>query len=210
MHLSLSIQPTPGLHIIPNIKGSCQDRWHSVLQVRTLQSRLSDSNSLTARLQRDMLLVKAKAEALEYAVSEKDAEIDLLRQRQERQETQVGSLAYPEWMLGTHMPPLPPHVPVHADIRHMLFFLVALQGITQSAVWLCHMHQPKHYFGVCFIAKKVQWKPFMHKYICSGQNCMNAAQKSSCNLLSPQVMTAPLSKYDIVRQSADCCNDNCR
>ena len=150
MHLSLSIQPTPGLHIIPNIKGSCQDRWHSVLQVRTLQSRLSDSNSLTARLQRDMLLVKAKAEALEYAVSEKDAEIDLLRQRQERQETQVGSLAYPEWMLGTHMPPLPPHVPVHADIRHMLFFLVALQGITQSAVWLCHMHQPKHYFGGLF------------------------------------------------------------
>lgn len=75
------------------MKGSVQDRWQSVLQVRTLQSRLSDSNSLTARLQRDMLLVKAKAEALEYAVSEKDAEIDLLRQRQERQETQVGSLA---------------------------------------------------------------------------------------------------------------------
>ena len=39
-----------------------------------------------------MLLIKAKAEALEYAVSEKDAEIDLLRQRQERQETQVESL----------------------------------------------------------------------------------------------------------------------
>ena len=36
-----------------------------------------------------MLLVKAKAEALEFTVSEKDAEIDLLQQRQERQETQV-------------------------------------------------------------------------------------------------------------------------
>ncbi|DBA69035.1 TPA: hypothetical protein ACH3X2_013198 [Trebouxia sp. C0005] len=33
-------------------------------QVRQLQSRLSDSNSLTARLQREMLLVKAKAAAL--------------------------------------------------------------------------------------------------------------------------------------------------
>lgn len=36
-----------------------------------------------------MLLVKAKAEALEFTVSEKDAEVDLLQQRQERQETQV-------------------------------------------------------------------------------------------------------------------------
>lgn len=58
-------------------------------QVRQLQSRLSDSNSLTARLQREMLLVKAKAAALEFAVSEKDAEIELLRQKQERQDTQV-------------------------------------------------------------------------------------------------------------------------
>ena len=62
-----------------------------MLQVRSLQSRLSDSNSLTAKLQRDMVLVKGKAEALEYAVSEKDAEIELLRQRHERQETQVAS-----------------------------------------------------------------------------------------------------------------------
>ena len=60
-----------------------------VVQVRTLQSRLSDSSSLTARLQREMLLVKAKAEALEFSVSEKDAEIELLRQRQERQDTQA-------------------------------------------------------------------------------------------------------------------------
>ncbi|KAL0045526.1 hypothetical protein WJX82_009124 [Trebouxia sp. C0006] len=61
-------------------------------QVRQLQSRLSDSNSLTARLQREMLLVKAKAEALEFSVSEKDAEIELLRQKQERQDTQVVQL----------------------------------------------------------------------------------------------------------------------
>ncbi|KAL3133662.1 hypothetical protein ABBQ32_008170 [Trebouxia sp. C0010 RCD-2024] len=61
-------------------------------QVRTLQSRLADSNSLTAKLQREMLLVKAKAEALEFTVSEKDAEVDLLQQRQERQETQITQL----------------------------------------------------------------------------------------------------------------------
>ncbi|DBA74994.1 TPA: hypothetical protein ACH3X1_010337 [Trebouxia sp. C0004] len=61
-------------------------------QVKQLQSRLSDSNSLTARLQREMLLVKAKAEALEFSVSEKDAEIELLRQKQERQDTQVVQL----------------------------------------------------------------------------------------------------------------------
>ena len=60
-----------------------------LVQVQTLQSRLSDSSSLTARLQREMLLVKAKAEALAFSVSEKDAEIELLRQRQERQDTQV-------------------------------------------------------------------------------------------------------------------------
>lgn len=67
------------------LKGSCS----VLLQVKTLQGRLSDSHSLTARLQREMLLVKAKAEALEFSVSEKDAEIELLRQRQERQDTQV-------------------------------------------------------------------------------------------------------------------------
>ena len=90
-----SLEPAPGLQIIPDMKGSGSDKRLFVWQVRTLQSRLSDSNSLTARLQRDMLLVKAKAEALEYAVSEKDAEIDLLRQRQERQETQVGFTCTP-------------------------------------------------------------------------------------------------------------------
>ena len=66
-----------------------------VLQVRTLQSRLSDSTSLTARLQREMLLVKAKAEALEFSVSEKDAEIELLRVRHESQDTQVLLLPTP-------------------------------------------------------------------------------------------------------------------
>lgn len=38
------------------------------------------------------MLVKAKAEALEFSVSEKDAEVELLRQRQERQDTQVAQL----------------------------------------------------------------------------------------------------------------------
>jgi len=76
---------------------------------------LSDSNSLTARLQREMLLIKAKAEALEFAVSEKDAELELLRQRQERQDTQVRSLdafaahtyhyskQYSMWFTPTHI-----------------------------------------------------------------------------------------------------------
>lgn len=75
-------------------------RWRSlpskhaalILQVRQLQGRLADSSSLTARLQREMVLVKAKAEALEFSVSEKDAEVELLRQRQERQDTQVVQL----------------------------------------------------------------------------------------------------------------------
>lgn len=75
----------------------CQWKHNDCLclcQVRQLQSRLSDSNSLTARLQREMLLVKAKAEALEFSVSEKDAEIELLRQKQERQDTQVMRLTH--------------------------------------------------------------------------------------------------------------------
>ena len=59
------------------------------LQVKTLQERLSDSNSLTARLKRELLLVKAKAEALEFAVAAKDAEIELLHTRQENQDSQV-------------------------------------------------------------------------------------------------------------------------
>lgn len=52
---------------------------------------MSDSNSLTARLKRELLLMKAKAEALEFSVSEKDAEIELLHDRQERQHAQVHS-----------------------------------------------------------------------------------------------------------------------
>ncbi len=78
----------------------CQWKHNDCLclsQVRQLQSRLSDSNSLTARLQREMLLVKAKAEALEFSVSEKDAEIELLRQKQERQDTQVMRLTQSCW-----------------------------------------------------------------------------------------------------------------
>ena len=63
-----------------------------MLQVKQLQGRLADSSGLTARLQREMVLVKAKAEALEFSVSEKDAEVELLRQRQERQDTQVAQL----------------------------------------------------------------------------------------------------------------------
>lgn len=59
------------------------------LQVAKLQERLSDSNSLTARLKRELLLVKAKAEALEFAVSAKDAEIELLHARQDHQDSQV-------------------------------------------------------------------------------------------------------------------------
>ena len=80
----------------------CQQKQHDCLrlsQVRQLQSRLSDSNSLTARLQREMLLVKAKAEALEFSVSEKDAEIELLRQKQERQDTQVMRLTQSCWCM---------------------------------------------------------------------------------------------------------------
>ena len=52
---------------------------------------MSDSDSLTARLKRELLLMKAKAEALAFSVSEKDAEIELLHDRQERQHTQVCS-----------------------------------------------------------------------------------------------------------------------
>lgn len=52
---------------------------------------MSDSDSLTARLKRELLLMKAKAEALEFSVSEKDAEIELLHDRQERQHAQVQS-----------------------------------------------------------------------------------------------------------------------
>lgn len=80
----------------------CQWKQNECLclsQVRQLQSRLSDSNSLTARLQREMLLVKAKAEALEFSVSEKDAEIELLRQKQERQDTQVMQLTHRCWRI---------------------------------------------------------------------------------------------------------------
>ena len=113
---------------------SCQ-RHHSCLQVRTLQSRLSDSNSLTARLQRDMLLVKAKAEALEYAVSEKDAEIDLLRQRQERQETQVESPEHCSALLRTAC-----HTqPVHVSTKHTLFLLVYTGDCSLSFVGPCHV-----------------------------------------------------------------------
>ena len=51
-----------------------------------------------------MLLVKAKAEALEFTVSEKDAEIELLQQRQERQETQVAmNCAQSEQVMFIHM-----------------------------------------------------------------------------------------------------------
>jgi len=46
-----------------------------------------------------MLLVKAKAEALEFSVSEKDAEIELLRQKQERQDTQVMRLTQSCWCM---------------------------------------------------------------------------------------------------------------
>ena len=84
-------------------------------QVRQLQSRLSDSNSLTARLQREMLLVKAKAEALEFSVSEKDAEIELLRQKQERQDTQVMRLSHTCWRMHR-----PSHVSI-CDIVHCSF-----------------------------------------------------------------------------------------
>ena len=69
---------------------SCQQvRISSLLQVAKLQERLSDSNSLTARLKRELLLMKAKAEALEFAVSAKDAEIELLHARQDHQDSQV-------------------------------------------------------------------------------------------------------------------------
>lgn len=70
-----------------------------------------------------MLLVKAKAEALEYAVSEKDAEIDLLRQRQERQETQVEPLEHCSTLLC--------HIQsVHANTRHILFLLLSIGDST--------------------------------------------------------------------------------
>lgn len=52
---------------------------------------MSESDSLTARLKRELLLMKAKAEALEFSVSEKDAEIELLHERQDRQHAQVSS-----------------------------------------------------------------------------------------------------------------------
>lgn len=52
---------------------------------------MSESDSLTARLKRELLLMKAKAEALEFSVAEKDAEIELLHERQDRQHAQVNS-----------------------------------------------------------------------------------------------------------------------